>query len=276
MARQHVEKGDENMKSILKSILLGLLMCAFCAAQDTTAPASSAGTQTQQEPARAQAGQANQQPANSPRRIAAGSVIPVQLTKTIDAKKIKTGDPVEAKVTADLKSNNGEVIVSKDTKVIGHVTEAQARNKEQKESQIGIEFDRAESKNGPEMQMPMSIQAIIAPPSMNLGADNGPTSSPTPGGSGMAAGGRSPGMSGSTSTPPNPNPQTTGGDMTASNGQAGNSGRPPITAETKGVVGISDLTLSAAPNASDGSVVTSDKNNVKLESGTLMLLRVGQ
>lgn len=264
------------MKSIWNSILLGLLVCAFCAAQDATTPANSTGTQAQQAPANTQPGQAGQQPANGPHRIAAGSVIPVQLTKTIDAKKIKTGDPVEAKVTDDLKSNSGEVIISKNTKVVGHITEAQARNKEQKESQIGIEFDRAESRNGPEMQMPMSIQAIIAPPSMNPGAGDAATTSPSPVGSGIAAGARSPGMGGSTSTPASPNPPTAGGDMTASNGQAGNSGLPPITAETKGVVGISNMTLSAAPNANEGSVVTSDKNNVKLESGTLLLLRVGQ
>jgi hypothetical protein len=52
------------------------------------------------------------------------------LTKTIDAKKAKTGDEVEAKVTMDLKTNSGEVLVPKDTKVIGHVTEAHARSKD--------------------------------------------------------------------------------------------------------------------------------------------------
>ena len=52
---------------------------------------------------------------NTP-RIAPGSVIPVELTKTIDAKKAKSGDPVEAKVTQDLKTNSGDVLVPKDTK----------------------------------------------------------------------------------------------------------------------------------------------------------------
>ena len=53
--------------------------------------------------------------------------------------------------------------------------------------------------------------------------------------------------------------------------------RPPITAQTQGVVGISNLTLSpVATNSAEGSIVTSDKNNVKLESGTMMLLRVSQ
>ena len=103
-------------------------------------------------------------------RIAPGSVIPVQLTKTIDAKKAKPGDEVVAKVTMDLKTNGGEVMIPKDTKVMGRVTEAQARSKEQKESQVGIAFDRAVLKDG-EMPLPMSIQAVIAPPSNN--ANNG-------------------------------------------------------------------------------------------------------
>jgi hypothetical protein len=43
------------------------------------------------------------------------------------------------------------------------------------------------------------------------------------------------------------------------------------------VIGISDLTSnSTAANATQGSLVTSDKNNVKIESGTMMLLRVNQ
>src|ERR1700722_3969953 len=105
-------------------------------------------------------------------RIAPGSVIPVQLTKTIDAKKAKPGDEVVAKVTMDLKTTGGEVMIPKDTKVMGHVTEAQARNKEQKESQVGIAFDRAVLKDGEDVNLPMSIQAIIAP--SYLSANNGP------------------------------------------------------------------------------------------------------
>src|SRR5690349_3599678 len=96
--------------------------------------------------------------ANTAPRFAPGTVIPVELTKSIDAKKAKTGDGVEAKVTQDLKSGNGQVIVPKDTKVVGHLTEVQARNKEQKESQLGIAFDRAVIKGGSDVSLPMSIQ----------------------------------------------------------------------------------------------------------------------
>jgi len=92
---------------------------------------------------------------------------------------------VEAKVSQDLKAADGQVIVPKDTKVIAHVTEAQARSKEQKESQVGIAFDRAAMKNGNDLVLPMLIQAIIAPSSLGAGA--------TPGEGNPAAPAQSPG-----------------------------------------------------------------------------------
>ena len=211
-------------------------------------------------------------------RIAPGSVLPVSLTKTIDAKKAKTGDEVVAKVTQDMKSNNGDVILAKDTKVMGHVTEAQPRSKDQKESQLGIMFDHAVAKNGTEMTMPMSIQAIVGQQNDN-GSQNGqnsptngnsPAAQLTSGASSNSAG--RPGMSGSSPS----YPASTGGNM-PSDTQTSAGARPHITTQTEGVIGISDIKLaSSAANSNQGSVMISDKNNVKIESGTLILLRVNQ
>jgi hypothetical protein len=68
---------------------------------------------------------------------------------------------------------------------------------------------------------------------------------------------------------------TPSADSTAapSEDKTGNGAHQPITGATQGVLGIPDLALSSA-NTAQGSVITSEKNNVKLESGTLMLLRV--
>ena len=260
------------MRFLAAAVISATVLCAFCLAQNTPAPPAN----TSQIPApNAPAAPPNTVTSHIA-RIAAGSVIPVQLTKTIDAKKAKTGDPVEAKVIQDMKSTNGEVLVPRDTKITGHVVEAQARSKDQKESQLAIVFDHAGIKNGPEMQMPMSIQAIIAPPGMNNpnnGGDNAAAPSPglSPGGN-MPGGGRAPGMSGS-SAPMNNPPNTPNNN---NEGNQTNNSRPPITGNTQGVIGISNLSLSVPGNGSQGSLVTSDKGNVKLESGTLMLLRVGQ
>lgn len=219
-------------------------------------------------------------PANGGMRFAPGTVIPVELTKSVDAKKAKAGDGVEAKVTQDLKSGNGQIIVPKDTKVMGHVTEAQPRNKEQKESQVGIVFDRAEMKGGNAVTMPMSIQAIIAPTALGGGPANNSAnassqpSDTTPGaGTPSSAGGRTMGSgAGSSSTV---SPPATGGEAPATS-QAQTTPHEQITANTQGVVGISNLKLSATADTKTGSVVSSEKSNVKLESGTFMLLRVNQ
>ena len=92
------------MKTLFTGIFAALaLLCGFSIAQDTTTPAakSPAAPQAQQNPtptqsAPASSPQAASTPAGANSKIAPGSVLPVQLTKSIDAKKIKTGDAVEA------------------------------------------------------------------------------------------------------------------------------------------------------------------------------------
>ena len=199
-------------------------------------------------------------------------MIPVKLTKTVDAKKVKTGDEVEARVTEDLKSGNGQLVVAKDTKVVGHITEAQTRSKEQHESQIGIAFDHAVLKDGRDVSLPMSIQAIIAPQSMNPGtggedaAAPQPSPAPQPGGrnaSRAAAGG--PELWGLGRLRPERRicpPLAVNRLVPAAHIQA-------ITANTQGVIGITDMKLSTAGEETQGSVVSSEKKNVKLDDGTL-------
>src|SRR5215469_4560414 len=142
-------------------MVLSLFLCTIAYAQEAASRGNGGVPQNPQSQTAAQGRQTG-----TP-RIAPGSVIPVQLTKSIDAKKAKTGDAVEAKVTQDLKAESGEVIVPKDTKFVGHVTEAQPRTKEQKESQVGIAFDHAVMKNGGDVSMPLSVQAVISPTAGN-------------------------------------------------------------------------------------------------------------
>jgi hypothetical protein len=211
---------------------------------------------------------AGNQPEPGTPRIAPGIVIPVKLTKTVDARKAKPGDQVIVTVTQDLKTNSGEVIVPKDTKIVGHVTEAQARTKEQKESELGIAFDDAMATHG-ELKQLMSIQAIIAPPDDDSGNGGGNAQGgPVTGGGTTTSpmSGRSP-LSGA--APPRPL-STSGTDA-----QAAGNARPPINGNTQGVIGMPGLKLEAnTQNATLGSVVSSGKGSVKLESGTLMLLHV--
>jgi len=197
----------------------------------------------------------------------------VQLQKTVDAKKAKTGDEVVATVTQDMKTNSGDVLVPKDTKILGHVTTAQARSKEQKESELAITFDHAVVK-GDQMQLPMSIQAVIVPPSSNPaggGGDEG-SAAPPSGGSSSPMAGRTP-TGGSSQAPQQPRNYPPGEGSAESQPQTG--ARPPITGNTQGVIGMPDVKLETnAQNTAQGSLMTSEKNNVKIEKGTMLLLRV--
>jgi hypothetical protein len=276
------------MNRILMAVFTATLLCGSLLAQSPQSPSTeSAPEQPQQIPTAAQpatpstpaqATPAEAAPPTSVPRIAPGSVIPARLAKGINAKKAKKGDEVVATVTQDLRNNAGTVLVPKDTKIIGHVTEAQARSKEQKESEVAIAFDRAVPKNGEPMQMPMSIQAIIAPPNRNPASANQQVS----GYPGSETGGVPPSSSGRQGqgsmgggTPPTANaPQTSGN--APSEVPAGAQAQPQITGNTQGVVGIENLKLSAAPDVTQGSVVSSEKGNVKLDDGTFLLLRVNQ
>jgi hypothetical protein len=270
------------MQRILAALFSITLLCGATLAQQTSPPNPDTQTpRSDEQPNQpTQQGQSSAQPAvNQQQRsgslkIAPGSVIPVQLSKTVDAKKAKTGDEVVATVTQDMKTNSGDVLVPKDTKMIGHVTEVQSRNKEQKQSELGIAFDHAVVK-GDQMPLPMSIQAVIAPPSNNSGAaaPEGPPSTAGGGAASSPMAGSRAGASGASPTPSSQQNYPPGAASDSSQGEA----RPPITGNTQGVIGMSDVKLeSGSQNSQQGSLLTSEKNDVKIEKGTFMLLRVNQ
>ena len=196
---------------------------------------------------------AQKSPAANPLQIAPGSVIPVDLSKTLDAKKAKTGDPVVATVQQDMKTQEGELLVPKSAKVIGHVTEALARSKEQKESHLAIVFDQVVLKNGP-VQLPLSIQAVIW---MQNSGGLGTGSSVALPVTGMSSAGGP--------------PQSAPGNSSGSNSPQ----MSPINGQTRAVIGIPFVKLAPGSSA-QGSVLTCEKGNVRLEEGTILLLKVNE
>lgn len=163
------------MKRILVSLFAGAFSAGICLAQSTQSQTNAAASQDTsvsagQSGARAQSNTtATQATAVSDKRdqaqvasagqLHAGSTVQAELTKPVDARKNKVGDEVIAKTTHDVKSE-GHVVVPKGSKVVGHVTEAKAHSKEQANSELGIAFDHAVLKNGTEMPLALSIQAI--------------------------------------------------------------------------------------------------------------------
>jgi len=213
--------------------------------------------------------------------LPAGTALAAELTKGIDSRKAKQGDPVYARTTQDMLSN-GKVAIPHDSKLTGHITEAQGRPKGQKgdaNSTIGIVFDRLIIKGGPELPVHVSIQAIAkplvtAPPIAGTGIPPGGYGGSVSGGGGYP--GQSPGGQGPGSIPGNapsgvppasPEPSEAGGPQNSSAYPAA------ISAQSQGVIGMKGYSLSSND---ERSLISSTTENVKLESGTQLVLKAKQ
>lgn len=241
-----------------------VLLAGVMEGQTPTTPAAG-------QPAAAQAGPT----------LASGAVIGAELSKSIDAKKAKVGQEVVAKSLGDLRDTNGNLVIPKGAKIIGHVTQAKAASKQDPQSNLGIIFDKVEVKHGKEageIGMHAGIQALAKPQPSSMMQEQEPSGAQ--GGSGAAPSGGRPGMGGGSRPGGMPSgsgaqAQGQGGEAGGSEGQAGAaSNGPAITANSHGVIGDSNLTLSPQASPTEGSVITSGHGNVKLDSGTLLVLRV--
>lgn len=213
--------------------------------------------------------------------LAPGTVIGAELSKGIDAKKAKVGQEIAAKSMADLRDTNGNLVIPRGAKLVGHITQVKAATKQEPQSTLGIIFDKVETKHGKQSQeigMHAGIQALAKPPSSSMMDEQAPGSTGGPGGGGGAPmGSGRPGMGpggGTMGAPPSGQTGGTGGgDMGGPAGQQGQAG-PAINANSHGVIGIPNLTLSPQTSPTEGSVISSTRGNVKLDGGTLLVLRV--
>ncbi len=196
--------------------------------------------------------------------------IAIELSKSLDAKKLKPGDLVKAKITSVFEIGNGKVVPIGST-VQGHVTEAVARAKGEVQSSLGIAFDSIVLKDGQQLPLKATIQAVAAPPEwpvsnpasgnqgmgqppvMGPGTPTNPSGVPYPGGAGNPAGGYPP--------PNSPYPQHP-------TGQSDTANSPALGPQSTGVIGLRYVTLQ--PN----SRLTSSDKDLKLEAGTAMILQV--
>jgi len=101
--------------------------------------------------------------ANAPAvRIAPGTLIWAEFTKSLDAKKNRVGDPVEAKTSVDLLAQ-GKIVLPRNTKVLGHVTAAKPYTKDSPESFVAITLDHLVLGNGQEVPLAIVVQALSGP-----------------------------------------------------------------------------------------------------------------
>ncbi len=205
------------MRAWISGVTFVVLTFSFCVAQD--AGAAAPGSQ-------------------SSATGAMRGTIQVALAKSLDSKKLKVGDTVEAQVPSEVRTTAG-MTIPRGSKVTGHVTEVKARSKGDAESTLGIVFDKITLGRGEDKTINGVIQAVAPNPSAEVNT-----------GGGVGYGG----MNETMEKPPTPNM---------------NRGAVPLlTDQSTGVLGMKNLELSPA------GVLTSSGKDVKLETGTRILLKV--
>jgi hypothetical protein len=219
-----------------------------------------------------------------------GTAMNATLSQPVDAKKNKPGDQVTARTTEATKSE-GKVVIPKGSKLIGHVTECKQRSKEEKESALGIVFDKAILKNGEEIPLNVTIRALAAAQSAaatsaggdDLSAGGGAMGSARASGGGALGGVRSTAGAATgavTNTAANAGGVASGAVNSTVNAAGATRGAVgglntagQLTSNSQGVFGLEGLNLNAAAsNSTQGSLITSTSKNVHLDSGTHLLL----
>ncbi|MDP9339039.1 MAG: hypothetical protein M3P45_09240 [Acidobacteriota bacterium] len=214
--------------------------------------------------------------------LAAGTAITAELARSLDSKKVKQDEAVEARTTEALKSADGRTILPRGTRITGHVTKASARSAGQTDSSLGLVFDQAILKSGQQIPLNVAIQAVGAPPSGSADVSPGPDAAPI-GGSGRQTGrtvnnagspvGGAAGTLNNTSAAAGRAVDNTVNSTAGAAGAGTANNSTQLNANSRGVVGLNNLQLSAnAGENSQGSVITSTGKNVHLDSGTRLLL----
>ena len=259
---------------------------------------------SQQQPQSESQSDQQPQPGQPNVRTVQLQLITGELQDKLDSKSAKQGDSVVLKTREDVKTPDGTAI-PKGSKLVGHVTNVQARGDGKENSQITLQFDRAEVKGGPSLPIE-SVLESVAPSAgdSTTESNNGvsPMQQPAPGGAagtpGMASGNGS--MNSGTANPPNPTSspstatnQSTGNDQpgfaagptaqtpaqNAANGEpapgsivARNGNVAIRTTSIPGVLIANNITGQPFSNAS--GMLLGARRDIKLDNGTQMVVGV--
>ena len=129
-----------------------LLSASICLASLASLPAAAG-----QQPA------ASNDNGNSSAQIAPGTMIQVEMSKDVDAKKAHAGDAFQTKLWNDIRVGE-KVLVPKKSVIMGHVVEAQPRSKANPESKLTIAFDKAIIKGGSEIPLHGVVERVQLSP----------------------------------------------------------------------------------------------------------------
>jgi hypothetical protein len=247
-------------------------------------------------------GSAMTQSGNTAASFAQGSSVSAELTKKVDTKNAKVGDEVLAKTTGNAQLSDGTK-VPKGTRLVGQVTEVQAKSAAEKTSHLAFAVNRAILRDGREVPMHAMLTSVSAPAAMASGSASEDLETPMGGvsGAGAASGGGSTGggggllggagratsgvVGGAGSVAGN---TTSGLQSTTNNtlrttesagsnglGAVANAGSSTATQLNHvAVPNMPGITLSNAANSSSSGSFDAAGKNISLDSGTQMTMRV--
>lgn len=189
-----------------------------------------------------------------------------ELSKRLDTKNAKVGDPVEVRVTNKAKLADGTEI-PRGAKLIGKVTEEQAESKQQKNAHLAFTLDHAVLKDGHEIPVRAVLTSASGPVS------NSANDMMMPSGGGSAQGGGAAGTStaagGGASAAPAAGPMISGGSQ-----QPAQSAMLKSAQDHVPVGNMPGVMLSGAGNTNAAGSFDAADQNIDLESGTKLTLNV--
>lgn len=131
-------------------------------------------------------GHANLPRGGSNAAVRSGTRISGQLLTSLNAKKAKPGQQVEAKVTQNVKQD-GRIVIRKNSRLIGHVVSASASGKGHADSQVQVVFDRLVQGNT-STALNTVVTSIVSVPMAPMPAPMEPMGEPMSGAPAPAAG----------------------------------------------------------------------------------------
>lgn len=215
--------------------------------------------------------------------LASNTALAAQLENSLDTRRAKVGDRVVLKTTRAIKQD-GEVIVPKGARLMGHVTEVQQHTKSNGESRIGVAFDRLQ-KDALDLPITASIVSITQARSQtramdsSLDSETGVSSSTrttTRSSGGQGSGGLLGGVGGTVGGVVNTTTSTVGTVAGTTTNAVGST--VGATANTTGNLTGSlrglQITQSTNTSAKGGSTLSLNGGNLRLENGTTFNLLV--
>ncbi|HTK25119.1 MAG TPA: hypothetical protein VL327_01050 [Pyrinomonadaceae bacterium] len=206
--------------------------------------------------------------------IASGTQITGQLQNSLVVQKAKVGDEVVLKTTSTVKQN-GQVVIQKGSRLMGHVTEVQKRAQGQAASKVGVLFDTL-AQGGNQIPISAVITSVTQERANSsvgddISSDVSGSSSTTASTRSSGGGGLLGGVGNTVGGVVNSTTQTVG-SVTNTVGQTVGNTTQTVGGTLRGI----QISQSTDASASGGSTLSLNGGNLRLDKGTTFNLSLSE